>query len=182
MATTIKIIYTGPVVDVDREGTAICRLFAPNNSYVDLPVFTDGYANEAAVGDGQSYGKSIYATNVSGWGKLPGLLPMASTTTRFAQFERAVIAAFEAKQAGTENTGITFTVDGYEEDIYWNQMAANMVDEGFYIKVGDKEYGEDPTANADADANLSVNPKTTTKAAATKTASTAKADSADAGK
>lgn len=144
MSTQVKIVYNGPVVDVDRIGTPIYRLFVPNNSYIDTPVYTNGYDNADAVGDGKSYGKSIYATNVDGWGKLPGLLPMASTTTKFAQFERAVLAAFEAKQAGTKNTGITFEVEGYEEDIYWNQMAPNMVADGFYIKVGDKEYGEAP--------------------------------------
>lgn len=146
MATTVKIIYTGPVVDVTRKGTAIMRIFTPDNSYVDTPVFTDGYANADEVGDGEGYGKSIYATNVAGWGKLHGLLPMASTTTKFAQFERAVIAKFNADAAGTTNTGITFSVDGYEEEIYWNQIAANMWQDGFYIEVGSNKYGIEPAS------------------------------------
>ena len=144
MATTVKIIYTGPVVDVTRKGTAIMRIFSPDNSYVDTPVFTDGYANADTVGDKGTYGRSIYATNFAGWGELKGLLPMASTTTKFAQFERAVIAKFNAEAAGEKNEGITFDIDTYEDDIYWNQISANMWQDGFYIEVGDNKYGIEP--------------------------------------
>jgi len=142
-SVSVTIIYTGTIVDDVREGAQIPRYFAPQNSYVDTPVFTDGYENADAVGDKGTYGKSIYATNVDGWGKLAGLLPMASTTTKFAQYERAVLAAAEAAAAGEENEGITFDIEGYEDEIYWNQIAANMADY-FYTKVGDKEYGEKP--------------------------------------
>lgn len=138
---TVTIIYTGPVVEEVRKGEEIARYFAPNGSYVDTPVFTDGYPNTDEVGDKQSYGKSIYATNVDGWGNLPGLLPMASSATKFAQYERAIQAARKALEEDEENTGITFEVDGYEEEIYWNQMAPHFVDQGFYTKVGDNEYG-----------------------------------------
>ena len=147
MATTqVTIIYTGPVVDVERQGASICRYFVPDNSYIDTPVFTDGYANAGEVGDKGTYGKSIYATNVDGFGALPGLLPMASTTTKFAQFERAVIAAFEAKRKGETNEGINFEVEGYEEVIYWTQICRQMVDLGFYSQVGDEEFGTNPNA------------------------------------
>lgn len=145
MATTVKIIYTGPAVELDRQGQNIFKMFTPDNSYVDGKAYVEGYTNPGEVGDGKSYGKSIYATNVDGWGSLPGLLPMASTTVKFAEFERAVLAAYEAKKAGTENTGITFDVDGYEDELYWNQMAANIYQQGFFIQVGDNEYGENPT-------------------------------------
>ena len=149
----VKIIYTGPVVDDVRNGMQIARYFEPTNSYVDSPVFTDGYANAAAVGDKKTYGKSIYATNVDGWGKACGLLPMASTTTKFAQYERAAMAAAEAEKAGTENTGITFNIEGYEDEIYWNQIAANMADY-FYTKVGSNEYGVKPAeSDSDDDSN-----------------------------
>lgn len=144
MATTVKIIYTGPAVEADRQGQSIYRMFVPDNSYVDGKAYTEGYTNPGSVGDGNSYGKSIYATNVDGWGSLPGLLPMASTTVKFAEFERAVLAAYEAKKAGTTNAGITFSIDGYEEELYWNQMAANMWETGFYIEVGSNKYGEEP--------------------------------------
>ena len=145
----VQIIFNGPVVDIERRGLAIARFFNPDNSYVDTAVFTDGYKNIDAVGDKGTYGKSIYATNVDGFGTLAGLLPMASTTTKFAQFERAAIAKAVADKNETENTGITFTLaDGdYQDEIYWNQIGANMVDLGFYTKVGDKEYGQKPASN-----------------------------------
>lgn len=140
----VKIVYTGPVEEAIRRGMEIPRLFVPQNSYVDSPVYTEGYdaSAEGNYAAGESYGKSIYATNVDGWGFLPGLLPMASTTVKFAQYERAALAAAQAKLDGGENEGITFEIEGYEEEIYWNQIAPNMVDLGFYTKVGDKEYGE----------------------------------------
>ena len=77
---TVKIVYTGLVVDEIRPGMNIPRVFLPTSSYIDTPVFTQGYENKDGVGDGQSYGKSIYATNVDGWGKLFGLLPMATNS------------------------------------------------------------------------------------------------------
>lgn len=141
---TVEIIYTGPVSEVVRPGMPISRIFLPNNSYVDSPVFTEGYPVDAKEED-KEYGRSIYATNYDGRGILPGLLPMAHTTTRFAQFERAVIAAADAVAKEEENKGITFDIgDDYKEELYWVQMAKNMVELGFYIKVGDVEYGEKP--------------------------------------
>lgn len=142
MATQVKIIYNGPVVDIERKGMEIARYFEPQNSYVDSAVYTDGYPVDAEEAE-KKYGKSIYATNVYGWGELPGLLPMANTTVKFAQYERAALAAAEAEKAGEENKGIEFEIEGYEEEIYWNQMGANMAGY-FYTKVGDKEYGEAP--------------------------------------
>ncbi len=141
-AVNVTIIFNGPAVIADREGESIFRYFAPNNSYVDTPVFTEGYANEAQVGDKGTYGKSIYATNVEGFGDLLGLIPMASTNVIFAQYQRAIFAAKDAEEAGEENEGITFSIgEDYKDEIYWNQIAPNMVDQGFYTKVGDKEYG-----------------------------------------
>lgn len=149
-AIEVKIIYNGLVVEDIREGMQIARYFEPTNSYVDSPVYTDGYPNADQVGDKETYGKSIYATNVEGWGELKGLFPMKSTTTKFAQYERAILAAVAAKEKGEENTGITFEIDGYEDDIYWNQMGANMADR-FYTKVGDNEYGQAPASGTDGE-------------------------------
>lgn len=145
MATTILIKFVGPVAEVERKGMEIARYFAPQNSYVDSPVYTEGFdpAAEGNYADGEAYGKSIYATNVLGWGELKGLIPMAHTTTKFAQFERAVIAAFKAKEEEAKNKGIEFEVEGYEDVIYWAQICRHMADEGFYCKVGDEEFGTD---------------------------------------
>ena len=147
MATSILIKYVGQTVELERRGMEIARYFAPQNSYVDSPIYThgsEGLIDEATgIADEDQYGRSIYATNVDGWGTLPGLLPMAHTTTKFAQFERAVIAAFVAKQNEEENKGITFDVEDYEDVIYWSQICKAMADDGFYCKVGDEEYGTD---------------------------------------
>lgn len=142
MATNVTIIYYGPIVDEIRKGASIPRYFAPVNSYVDLPVMTEGFDNVDDLGDGESYGKSIYATNVDGQGFLPGLIPMYGNTTKFAQFQMAIFAAKEAEEKGAENTGVTFSIDGYEEEIYWCQQGRALADEGFYTKVGDKEFGK----------------------------------------
>lgn len=141
MATNVTIVYNGPVIDEGvRAGANIPRLFVPNNSYVDLPVFTEGFDNSTLkLGDKESYGKSIYATNVDGQGFLPGLLPMYSNTTIFAQFERAIIAAKEAKDAGTTNEGITFQIMTYEEEIYWSQISKPMADQGFVVTLEDAD-------------------------------------------
>jgi len=148
MATVnVKIVYTGRPLELDRAGADIPRIFTPDASYVDLPAMTEGYENEKGVGDGEGYGKSIYATNVDGWGHLPGLLPMAHTSVPMAQFERAAMAAFEAMKKDEENKGIEFEVEGYREELYWNQIAPNMVEQGFYIQVGDKEYGKAPESS-----------------------------------
>lgn len=135
MATKIKIVYNGPVVDIIRNGMEIARIFTPNASYIDSDVYVNGLEVEGSEAAEQIYGKSIYATNVEGWGSLPGLLPMASTTVPFAQFERAVAAAAAAKAAGTKNAGVEFEVEGYKEELYWNQMADNMKDQGFEVTV-----------------------------------------------
>lgn len=155
MATTVKIKYVGfAEAQIERSMVwPICRTFSPNGSYIDSPVYTEGYpgveGHTAADGEAKdwTYGKSVYATNVAGWGNLPGLLPMAHTVTRFAQFERAVMIAAEAQKKGTTNEGISFEVEGYEEELYWNQMAANMADQQFYIEVGETKYGTDITVS-----------------------------------
>lgn len=128
MASTVTIKYNGVAVDVDRQGLNIAPIFLPTNSYVDTDVFVNG--NTAA-----GYGKSIYATNVYGLQFMNGITPDATNTARFAMFYRAVKAAADAAAAGETNTGVTFTVDDYKEELYWNQMADAMAVEGFDVKV-----------------------------------------------
>ena len=144
MATKVKIVYNGPVVDIIRNGMEIARIFTPNASYIDSDVYMNGLKIEASDAEEEVYGKSIYATNVEGFGRLPGLLPMAHTTVPFAQFERAVAVAAAAKAAGEDNEGIEFEIEGYKEELYWNQMGENMKDQGFEVTIGE--------ADADADA------------------------------
>jgi hypothetical protein len=126
MATDVKIIYNGPIKQIIRVGSNIARIFLPDDSYVDSAI----------------YAGTIYDTNVEGWGKLAGLLPMASTNAKFAQFERAVISYANTQLVGGYNKGVAFEISGYEEELYWSQMATNLADQGYYTKIGDKEYGE----------------------------------------
>lgn len=142
-ATTVTIKYVGSLHELIREGKAIARTMQVTGSYVDEPVMVNGYKNDGATGDNKSYGRSVYATNVSGFDTFPGLKPMGSATAKFAYFEKAILAAEEAKKAGTNNEGVSFTVDGYEDELYWEQMCANMVDNGFFSKVGTKTFGKD---------------------------------------
>lgn len=136
---TVKIIYNGPVVDEIRQGMSIPNTFNPGGSYVDSPAFVDGY-DASGVGDEVGYGKSIYATNVAGWGHLQGLLPMASTPTRFAWFEQAVYAKMEADAKSSENEGVKFDIgDDYMEELYWKQIGPNVVDMGFEVTVSPAE-------------------------------------------
>ncbi len=137
---TVTIVYTGPIVDEIRKGMNISAIFEPENSYIDSPVYTEGFDNSTLqLGDKASYGKSIYATNVWGLGSLKGLIPMNSTTVKFAEFERAIFAAKEAEAAGTTNEGVTFEVTGYEEELYWNQIARGLEGQGFTVTVSSSE-------------------------------------------
>ena len=139
MATSVTIVYTGPIVDEIRKGMNIPAVFVPEGSYIDSPVFTEGFDNSVAkLGDKESYGKSIYATNVWGMDFLKGLIPMNSTTAKFAEFERAIFAAKAAEEAGTTNEGVTFEVEGYEEELYWTQIARGLDGQGFKVVVGDE--------------------------------------------
>ena len=137
MATTVKIKYVGPVEDVIRNApNQIPAIFEPTNSYVDTIPYVSGYSTY--------YGKSIYATNVDGWGKLAGLLPIASAPIKFAYFERAVIGAAQAKIEGTDIPVITVDAADAADTLWWTQMAPNFVGSGFYISVDDQIFGGDP--------------------------------------
>ena len=124
----IKILFKGPVDDSVREGLGIANCMAHTGSYVDTPVFQEGH--------GEDYGKSVYATNVKGWGRLKGLQPNHSAPVNFAYLDRAVAAAAEAEANGTENTGISITVDD-KERLWWEQMAPSLADQGFEISLGE---------------------------------------------
>lgn len=132
MATTVTIIYNRVAPEVTPEGSPIARIFVPDDSYIDSDVFVEGH--------GDDYGKSIYATNVDGLGTVPGLLPMASTTRKFAEFELAVKSAIESI-TGKGFSGVSFDIDGYVDELYWKQIAANLVDQGFVTTVGSVVYG-----------------------------------------
>ena len=133
MSKNVTIVYNGRTAEVERRGAPICSLFMPFGSYVDTPVFTEGYANPGTIGDGKSYEKSIYATNVHGMGLLYGLCPMFSYTGRLAWFERAIWEA-----ADGEADGVTFSIEGAEEELWWMQIANAMEGQGFTVTIEDE--------------------------------------------
>lgn len=147
--TTIKIVYTGrPSDEIRVPVKEIAPIFYPDASYVDTDIFTQGFANKDQVGDKKTYDKSIYATNIYGQAFGPGILPIGSAPVPFAYFEKAIAIALKAEEDGTENTGVELTVSENKEVLYFEQMAKNLEEQGFYVKVGDEEFGTAPAAKA----------------------------------
>lgn len=144
----VTIIFTGLPEKSIRQAMSIPATFQRTGSYVDSEAYVKGNNATAEGTQVVPYGKSIYATNVwdDAWfNTLPGLIPMASTTTKFAALELAVRAYADWVKAGAAeggNTGVTFTIDGYEDEIYWKQMAFNLADENFEITVSEGNKGD----------------------------------------
>lgn len=117
MAYTINIKYIGVEKDVTQIAAPICRIFAPCNSYVDLP----------------AYSGTVYDTNVDGFGSIEQMEPFASTSIPFpvpmAQFKLAVVG---------ENNEVEFDVDDYKEAFYYMQVGAAMKDQGFVVTAKKK--------------------------------------------
>ena len=135
MAYTIKIEYRGPQVAPDSIVSPICRIFEPNGSYIDSPAYVNGYAE----GGKQKYGKSVYATNVDGWGKIEAMEPYASTSIPFpvplAQFKVAMIGD-EIKEGKTVvGHKFEFSVEDYKEAIYYMQLGVALKSQGFTVTV-----------------------------------------------
>ena len=116
---TVTITYTKPVAQV-RDGEPIVRFFGTEPSYVD----SDPYEG------------SVYDTNVSGWGKLWGLLPLASSPIKLAYFEEAIMAAIEAEKAGQVVPSISVEVEGNNDLLWWKQMAPNLEEQGYTVSEG----------------------------------------------
>lgn len=129
MAYTVTITYNGVETEVEKLCAQICRFFAPKNSYVDLPAYTEGIPADADD-ESKVAGKSCYATNVPGFGSIEAAEPFATTSipmsTPLAQFKLAVV--------GEDNT-VEFDVDDYKEAFYYKQLGAQMADQGFTVEV-----------------------------------------------
>lgn len=132
MAYTVVIKYIGVEQDVTKVICPVCRIFKPDNSYIDSPAYTQGIPVDAEEGD-RVAGKSIYATNVDGWGSVDLQEPYASTSVPFptplAQFKLAVVG---------EDNEVTFDVDDYKEAFYYQQLGEQMKDQGFEVTVTKK--------------------------------------------
>ena len=133
MAKQVTIKFNGFNTDEQRQAMSIFSQYTPDGSYVDSQAFVEGLTLDST----EIYGKSIYATNVEGWGELFGLIPMANTTARFAWFERAIKSYVAAEAAGDADEGVTFEITTSDEELYWLQMADNMKD--FTVTVEEVE-------------------------------------------
>lgn len=135
MAYKIVITYVGVPVDADRLVAPICRIYTPDNSYVD----TEAYEN------------TVYDTNVGGFGSIDLLEPFATTSIPFplplAQFKLAVVA---------ENGEVEFEVFDYKEAFYYKQLGAAMYDQGFRIEVTEIDPGTEPEPEPEPETFVAV--------------------------
>lgn len=118
----------------------ICSVFQPVNSYVDTPAYVEGYPNTGSTGSNGEYSKSIYATNVDGWGEVPLMEPFASTsipmTTALAQFKLAMVG--EDLLDDNDNVigkKVEFQVEDYKEAFYFMTLGHQLADQGFTVEV-----------------------------------------------
>lgn len=125
---TITIKYTEPTVPASPVVLPVCRLFEPNNSYID----SDPYAG------------TVYDTNVDGFGTWEGLAKYLSKVTNnpnvFIMFKAAVKAAQEAE----EGTG---SVEFEEQDPkmveYYKELGLTLTEQGFVVEVADGAAADD---------------------------------------
>ena len=134
MAYKITITYAGLTQDPSQIIAPVCRLYRPDNSYIDTVAYKEGVPGE------HGYGPSVYATNVDGMGSIAKMEPFATTSIPFpvplAQFKLAVV--------GKNNT-VTFTVDDYKEAFYYMEMGEALKDQGFTVDVVNEDQEEPPT-------------------------------------
>lgn len=128
----VTIIYGGVSKDPEQVVAPICRIFEPNNSYIDTDVYN---GIDVPQKDGEdAYGKSVYATNVAGWGEIPMPEPYASTSIPFpiplAQFKLAMVG-----EIVDGKNQVSFTVSDYTEAFYYQQIGYALESQGFNVTV-----------------------------------------------
>lgn len=124
----------------DNLSEQICRIFQPTNSYVDGPAYADGYPNTGSLGKTGSYGKSIYATNVEGWGEAPMMEPFATTSipspVALAQFKLALVGEdLLDEHSHVIGKKVEFQVEDYKEAFYYKTLGYQLADQGFEVEV-----------------------------------------------
>ena len=132
MSYSIRITYRGVETDPDRIIAPICRIFKPDNSYVDTQVFTEGGPIPGDDVDAKiKYGKSVYATNVDGWGRADSAEPFISTSIPFP----VPLAQFKLAMVGGTDHSVTIETDDYKEAFYYQQIGYALEDQGFEVEV-----------------------------------------------
>lgn len=132
MAYTVTIKYNGVQEPATHIADPICAQFVPNNSYIDSAVYVEGYPVDAEA-DSKKYGKSIYATNVAGWGDVVMPEPYATTSIPMS----SPLAQFKLATVGEDNT-VEFDVEDYKEAFYYQQLGLDMASQGFEVTVAKK--------------------------------------------
>lgn len=137
MAYKITITYKGPEAESVTFVNPICRLFAPNNSYIDTP----------------AYEGTVYDTNVDGWGKIDLMEPYATTSFPFpvplAQFKLALVGDAVLDEDGNDTGAktVTFTVPTYMEAFWYKQADKALEGQGFTVTV-EEESATDSTSTS----------------------------------
>lgn len=136
MAYTVTIKYSAPKVEDAQVAMPISPIFTTDSSYVDSAVMVDG--GPIRNPEDKKYGKSIYATNVDGWGDIAVKEPFASASiplpVALAQFKLAAADAVD----GTADDGFTFDVEDYKEAVYYATIGEQLADQGFSVTVAPK--------------------------------------------
>lgn len=122
MAYKVTITYTGPAVESIQFVNPICRLFVPENSYIDTP----------------AYEGTVYDTNVDGFGKIDLMEPFASTSFPFpvplTQFKLAVVGEDDKESGGKK---VEFEVATYMEAFWYKQAGVALADQGFTVEISE---------------------------------------------
>lgn len=151
MAYTVTIKYTKPVAPAVNPYLQIMSIFEPIGSYVDSDAYTgatgDTVWSDKVVGAaditstraaGATSAKSIYSTNVAGWGTIEVPEFFKDTHIPFplplAQFIIDSVVGVDGASPATPGQ-ITFDVADYTEAFFYAQLAKDIADQGFEITV-----------------------------------------------
>lgn len=122
MAYKVTITYTGSAVESIQFVNPICRLFVPENSYIDTP----------------AYEGTVYDTNVDGFGKIDLMEPFASTSFPFpvplTHFKLAVVGEDDKESGGKK---VEFEVATYMEAFWYKQAGVALADQGFTVEISE---------------------------------------------
>lgn len=150
MAYQVVITHTGNPDPDNRIVASICRLFYPAMSYVDTPVFEEGYK----VGDAEEdkiYGKSVYATNVDGFGF--GAFQYTAEDAMIPVPFPAAVSAFRFSSMA-EDGKVTLTVDSWKEAAFYKEVGEALAAQGFTVEVTEQTEPEPGTAEAGDEASF----------------------------
>lgn len=134
---TINVKYYGIEVADARDVMPISPIFKPTNSYVDSEIYTKGHAAviDPAVA---AYGKSVFASNVTGWGKL-GFKVDPEVCVPFPSGIKNVnitkVGEMKTGEGNKKYYEIEFEVADYKDYLYYLELAQTLKEDGYVITV-----------------------------------------------